>query len=214
MQRSIETYACLGFVAYLTNKTVRLSFGRSIEEYKIFFVAAAILLLFAAILSLRKSDRVFRVILYPATLFAGGILGRLQSCFVCGFSLDYVWEAIPFTLTIALWAAGILFLLNPRKKITRSRIAIGIVLFVLSLLYLNFEMLIWQRQLEQTGDASPGPGSRVIQTEAMDYETLNRKQQRNILVVGSVIIVVSGGWWIQQRRHRKNSHDHSASGCT
>ena len=207
-------YICLGFVGYLTNKTVRLSFGGSIEEYKIFFVVSAILVLFAAILSLHKSDRMFRVILYPSTLFAGGILGRVESCFVCGFSRNYVWEAIPFIVILALWAAVTLFLFNPRDKITRNRIVMGGILVALSLLYLNFELLTWQRQLEQAGDATPGHGSRVIQTEALEFENVNRQQQRGILVVGSVIMFVAGGWWVRQRIHHQKSHDYSASGCT
>jgi len=201
MRRRIEIYICLGFVWYLTSKSATLSLGRNIEEYKIFFVVAAVLIIFSILMSLCKSDHLFRVILYPSALLVGGILERLESCFVCGLSLDYAWEALPFILTLALWAAAILFMFNPREKITMNRAVIGIILCVLSLLYLNLEVIKWQRQLEQFGDAGPGEGSRWVQDEAMDYAGVNEKQQRNILIVGAVVVLVTGGWWIRQRKH-------------
>ena len=207
MQRRIEMYACLGFVGYLASKSATLSLGRNIEEYKIFFVVAAILVIFSVLMSLRKSDRLFRITLYPLTFFAGGILGRLESSFVCGFSLDYAREALLFISILALWAVIVLFMFNPHEKITKNRLVLGIILLILSLFYLNLEVIKWQLQLAQAGDAGPGEGSRVVQTEAMDYEGANKKQQRNILIVGAVVVFVSGGWWVYQRvQHCKHQN--------
>lgn len=105
---------------------------------------------------------------------------------------------VPATITGKLVGAMSVAMDKVMNKNVQFFIVVGIILIILTVLFLCFGHLKHDREKGLALNAGADEQTRGIQNELDEYRTTNMNQQLGLLAVGLVIVLVAAVWWVGQ----------------